>query len=141
MTKQPALIAARPTTSHADVILSRDKQNVELVVLRPEVTSAPTGKPQVYVPAKNPGVAVLMSFFLPGAGSLYAGSTAAGARWKGLRPGVLLPIQGVTSETRSGDRNVTALFEPGSVLENSVPLNGERAGYSPRLGKSGPVCA
>jgi TM2 domain-containing membrane protein YozV len=47
-------------------------------VLRPEVTSAPTGKPQVYVPAKNPGVAVLMSFFLPGAGSLYAGSTAAG---------------------------------------------------------------
>jgi hypothetical protein len=28
MTKQPALIAARPTTSHADVILSRDKQNV-----------------------------------------------------------------------------------------------------------------
>jgi hypothetical protein len=34
----------------------------ELVVPRPEVTSAPTGRPQVYVPAKNPGVAVLLSF-------------------------------------------------------------------------------
>jgi hypothetical protein len=36
----------------------------ELVVPRPEVTSAPTGRPQVYVPANNPGVAVLLSFFL-----------------------------------------------------------------------------
>ena len=34
--------------------------------------------PQVYVPAKNPGVAVLLSFFLPGAGSLYASSVLGG---------------------------------------------------------------
>ena len=45
------------------------------------LTSAPNDKPQppqVYVPVKNPSVAVLLSFFLPGAGNLYAGSTAAG---------------------------------------------------------------
>jgi TM2 domain-containing membrane protein YozV len=45
------------------------------------LTSAPNDKPQppqVYVPVKNPHVAVLLSFFLPGAGNLYAGSTAAG---------------------------------------------------------------
>jgi Protein of unknown function (DUF2510) len=50
----------------------------ELVVPRPEATSAPTSQPQVYIPAKNPGIAVLLSFFLPGGGNLYAGSTAAG---------------------------------------------------------------
>ena len=50
----------------------------ELVVPRPEATSAPTSQPQVYMPAKNPGIAVLLSFFLPGGGNLYAGSTAAG---------------------------------------------------------------
>lgn len=45
------------------------------------LTSAPNDKPQppqVYFPVKNPSVAVLLSFFLPGAGNLYAGSTAAG---------------------------------------------------------------
>jgi hypothetical protein len=49
----------------------------ELVVPRPEVTSAPTGRSQVYVPAKNPGVAVLLLFFLRCWQPL-AGSTAAG---------------------------------------------------------------
>jgi TM2 domain-containing membrane protein YozV len=46
-----------------------------------QLTVARNGKPQLpqgYVSAKNPGVAVLLSFFLPGAGNLYAGSTAAG---------------------------------------------------------------
>jgi Protein of unknown function (DUF2510) len=45
----------------------------ELVV--PQMESAKPQPPQVYVPAKNPGVAVLLSLFLPGAGNLYAGST------------------------------------------------------------------
>jgi TM2 domain-containing membrane protein YozV len=39
----------------------------------------PPQPPQAYAPAKNPGIAVLLSFFLPGAGNLYAGSTTAGA--------------------------------------------------------------
>jgi TM2 domain-containing membrane protein YozV len=39
---------------------------------------SPAAPPTMRVARKNPGVAVLISFFVPGGGSLYAGKTNAG---------------------------------------------------------------
>lgn len=70
-----------PTCPHCGVPQPVFINGVPAVALAPAASGAPAPVYVVNAPSHSPGLAAVLSFFLPGLGHLYKGSIGAGFMW------------------------------------------------------------